>query len=95
MMISPGEHRPVSVRSAGRIARRQHHPEDARAVELARHVFERAGTDGAIGDDLLHRFGRPIIDHCLVLAAHQPSGNVAAHAAEADDSDFHVNLLKR
>jgi hypothetical protein len=30
-----------------------------------------------------------------VLTAHQPPRDIAAHATEADDSDFHVNLLKR
>jgi hypothetical protein len=30
-----------------------------------------------------------------VIAAHQPPRDVATHAAKADDSDFHVKLLKR
>ena len=77
----------------GRLAGGHHHPPDRGRVELAAHVVERVRADRAIRRELLHRLRIAIERDDLMAVLHQPARDIAAHPAEADQSDLHREIL--
>ncbi len=69
---------------------RQHHPNNARSIELAEEIIERCTGCRALRGEVAHGLGIGIVDHDLVLRlGHQATNDIAAHASEADESDLH------
>jgi hypothetical protein len=74
-------------------ARRQHHPDDARRGQLADHVLKVFRLGRALGRDAIHCLLALVIHHAFMAMLHEPQGNIAAHAAQADNADLHATFL--
>ncbi|MNP21230.1 hypothetical protein D3C76_1138410 [compost metagenome] len=77
----------------GGVASRQHHPYRARRLEFLDQRAEVVRTLGALGFQGSDRFAVAVMDHGTMPCTHQPSCDIAAHAAQPDDSQLHVLTL--
>src|SRR5918992_1093688 len=77
-----------------RVAGRHHQPDEARRVELGDEVVERGGAGRPVplgrADRLLGEVER---DHLVVRVAVDAMDHVAAHLAETDEAELHLELL--
>ena len=62
------------------------------ALSFAARSSQRGGALGALAGQRGDRVGVDVVGDDLVAVAHQAARHVGAHAAEADDSQFHHNL---
>jgi hypothetical protein len=69
---------------AGRLAGRDHHPDDARLRQLLDELLQAGHVPG-------RGLVAVVADH-RVAAAAQPLGHVATHLAESDQTDLHRDL---
>src|SRR5262249_21208746 len=70
-------------------AGRQHHPDGARRRKLTHQLVEAGGGCGSIAGKGGDGGTVAIKYHWLMPVLHQPSRDVAAHAAKSNDSDLH------
>ena len=92
MTMSPASSRSPSCvdRLLGDVAGRQHHPDGARPVgERLDQFGDRTGVRGAVLGQGFARLAAGVVDHAVDGHPHQPAGDIAAHAAQADHADLH------
>jgi hypothetical protein len=78
-------------RGLGRLARRQHQPDDARRLQCGHHFLQGgAGVMARFRRDGLAHLMTAVVDCDPDAFTRQAPGHVAAHAAQSDDAEFHA-----
>src|SRR5258706_5479563 len=85
-----GESRELIEGVIGDVPGGDHRPQDARGLELLRHLLDRVGADRALGLRLVDRPWAAISRDDGMPPAYQPRDHVAAHPAQAVEPDLHA-----
>jgi hypothetical protein len=64
----------------------EHQPDGTRCSELGHQILEAAAPGRAFAGNRCDSVGAFVIDHARMAVLHQPLCDVAAHAAETDDT---------